>query len=127
VNSICRPSTFVASASPVTRRPTGVAARWRNVDGRADRALAGIGISADRIESGILHDHDHHGGGEHRRRNRVLEPVRKMLGLDEKAEGALGSEGIWPWLALSTVLGRSFYGAYGGSPGRPKPRGVKPA
>src|SRR5882724_4818647 len=29
-------------------------------------------------------------GGEHRRQNRVLEPVRKMLGLDEVAEGAFG-------------------------------------
>src|SRR5436190_6092404 len=29
VNSIRRPSTFVTSASPVTRLPTGVAARWR--------------------------------------------------------------------------------------------------
>jgi hypothetical protein len=27
VNSICRPSTLVTSASPLTKRPTGVAAR----------------------------------------------------------------------------------------------------
>jgi len=35
------------------------------------------------------------GVAKHRRQNRVLEPVRKMLGLDEQAEGAFGSEGIW--------------------------------
>jgi len=31
VNSICRPSTFVTSASPLTKRPTGVGARWRTL------------------------------------------------------------------------------------------------
>ncbi len=30
------------------------------------------------------------------RQNRVLEPVRKMLGLDEEVEGALGSKGCGP-------------------------------
>jgi len=29
VNSICPPSSSVTSASPLTRRPTGAAARWR--------------------------------------------------------------------------------------------------
>ena len=53
VNSICRPSSFVTSASPLTRRPTGVAARWR---GGTDRALAGIEISPDRVESSVFHD-----------------------------------------------------------------------
>src|SRR5713101_2387334 len=33
------------------------------------------------------------GSGEHRRQDRVLEPVREMLGLDEEAEGAFGSKG----------------------------------
>ena len=32
--------------------------------------------------------------GEHRRQDRVLEPVRKMFGLDEEVEGALGYRGI---------------------------------
>src|SRR6516164_6523020 len=95
VNSICRPSTFVTSASPVTRRPTGVAAKW-HVDGRAGCALTGIEIGPDRIERCVFHDHDHDGSGEHRRQDRVLEPVRKMLGLDEEAEGAFGSEGYMP-------------------------------
>ena len=54
-----------------------------HVDGRADRALTRIDISPDRIEGGVFHDHDHHGGGEHRRQDRVLEPVREMLGLDD--------------------------------------------
>lgn len=31
VNSICGPSTLVTSASPLTKRPTGVAARWRTL------------------------------------------------------------------------------------------------
>src|SRR5207237_9070888 len=48
------------------------------------------------VEGGGCHDHDHHGSGEHRRQDRVLEPVRKMLRLDEKVEGALGSDGYLP-------------------------------
>jgi hypothetical protein len=63
------------------------------VDDRADRALTGIEISPDGIESGVFHDHDHHGSREHRRQDRVLESVRKMLGLDEEAERAFGSKG----------------------------------
>jgi hypothetical protein len=64
-----------------------------HVDGRADRAFAGIEISPNRVEGGVFHDHDHHGSGEHRRQDRVLEPVREMLGLDEEVEGALGPKG----------------------------------
>src|ERR1700730_18950015 len=67
-----------------------------NVDGRADRALTGIEIGSDCIEGSVFHDHDQHGGSDHRRQYRVLEPVRKMLGLHEKAEGALGSNGYLP-------------------------------
>src|SRR5208282_3997930 len=74
VNSICGPSTFVTSASPVTRRPTGVAARWRTFDGCADCALARIEIGPDCIEGGVFHHHDHDGSGEHRRQDRFLEP-----------------------------------------------------
>ena len=67
-----------------------------HVDGRADSALAGIEIGPDRIQRSVFRDHDHHGSGEHRRQDRVLEPVRKMFGLDQEAEGALGSEGYLP-------------------------------
>ena len=67
-----------------------------HIDGRADCALAGIEIGPDCIEGGVFHDHDHDGSGEHRRQDRVLEPVRKMLGLDEEAEGAFGSERYLP-------------------------------
>jgi hypothetical protein len=64
-----------------------------HVDGRAYCALARIEIGPDCIEGGVFHDHDHDGSSEHRRKDRVLEPVRKMLGLDEEAEGAFGSRG----------------------------------
>src|SRR5947207_3110595 len=60
--SICRPSTFVTSASPVTVRPTGVAREMAHVDNRADCALTRVEISPDCIEGGVFHDHDHHGG-----------------------------------------------------------------
>jgi Txe/YoeB family toxin of Txe-Axe toxin-antitoxin module len=56
-----------------------------HVDSCADCALTGIEIGLDRVEGGIFHDHDHDGSGEHRRQDRVLEPVRKMFGLDEEA------------------------------------------
>src|SRR5271157_1143950 len=65
-----------------------------HVDGRADCALARTEIGPDYFEA--LHDHDHERSGEHRRQDHVLEPVRKMLGLDEEAEGAFGSEGYLP-------------------------------
>jgi hypothetical protein len=64
-----------------------------HVAGRADSTFAGIEISPDRIEGGVFHDHDHRGSGEYRRRDRVLEPVRKMFGPDEEVERALGSQG----------------------------------
>jgi hypothetical protein len=96
VNSIWRPSIFITSASPVTRRPNRRRGEMAHVDRRADSTLAGIEIGSDRIEGGVLHDHDHDGSGEHRRQDRVLEPVRKMLGQDEKAEGAFGSKGYPP-------------------------------
>ena len=67
-----------------------------HVDGRANRALAGIELGPDCIEGGVFHDHDHDGSGEYWRQCRVFEPVRKMLGLDEEAEGAFGSEGYLP-------------------------------
>src|SRR5271169_637852 len=63
------------------------------VDGRADSAFAGIEISPDLIEGGVFHDHDQHGSGEHRRQDCVLEAVRKMFGLDEEVERALGTKG----------------------------------
>ena|SRR2546430_11846204 len=81
--------------------PGDQASNWRRremayVDGRADRALTGIEIGPDCIEGGVFHHYNHDGSGEHRRQDRVLEPVRKMFGLDEKAEGAFGSEGDLP-------------------------------
>ena len=39
VNSICRPSTFVTSASPLTRRPAGLAARLRTLTAVPAEAL----------------------------------------------------------------------------------------
>jgi hypothetical protein len=67
-----------------------------NVDGRADGAFARIEIRPDCIEGGVFYDHDHDGSGKHRRQDRVLEPVRKVLGQDKEAEGAFGSEGYLP-------------------------------
>jgi len=55
-----------------------------HVGGRADCALAGIEIGPDCIEGGVFHDHDHYGSGEHRRQDRVLEPVRKMLRMGQR-------------------------------------------
>jgi len=40
--------------------------------------------------------------GEHRRQDRVLEPVRKMFGLDEEVEGALGYRGICLMVCFQT-------------------------
>jgi hypothetical protein len=80
-----------------------------HIDGCADRALAGIEIGPDRVEGGVLHDHDHHGSGKHRRQDRVIEPVRKMLRLDEEAEGAFGSEGYLPYRLPKSSRPR-FYG-----------------
>src|ERR1700736_5287002 len=54
------------------------------VDGGAECALTWIEISSDCVEGGVFHDHDHHGSGEHRREDRVLEPVREMFGLDQE-------------------------------------------
>jgi hypothetical protein len=51
-------------------------------------------IRPDCVEGGVFHDHDHHGSSEHRRQDRVLEAVGKMLGLDEEVEGAFGSKGV---------------------------------
>src|SRR6516164_862909 len=58
---------------------------------RSDSALAGIEIGTDRVEGGVLHNHDHDRRGEHRRQHRVLESIGEVLGLNEKAEGAFGS------------------------------------
>src|SRR3984893_2899081 len=94
-----------------------------NVDGGADRALTGIEIGSDCIEGSVFHDHDHHGGSEHRRQDRVLEPVRKMLGLHEKAEGALGSKGYLPHglpskrPAATNMLVRAWFRGSYASPG----------
>src|SRR5262249_49453663 len=66
------------------------------VDGSPDRALSGIEIGFDGIKRGIFHSHDHDWGGEYRWQGRVLEPVRKVLGLDEKVKGASGSNGYLP-------------------------------
>src|ERR1700730_1943706 len=71
-----------------------------HVDHRGDSALARIEIGSDCVEGGVFHHHDHHGSGEHRRQDRVLEPVREMFGLDEEVEGALASRGSSSWLIL---------------------------
>ena len=62
----------------------------------ANRAFAGVKIGLDRVERGVLHDHDHDRRREHRRQSRILEPVREMLGLDDEGEGALGSRWYLP-------------------------------
>jgi hypothetical protein len=76
-----------------------------HVDGCADCALARIEIGPDCIEGGGFHDHDHDGSGEHRWQDRVLEPVRKMLGLDEEGEEAFGLRAVSAsWLAATTDM-----------------------
>src|ERR1700730_19138450 len=90
------PVDFRYLSLPGDQASNGRRREMASVDGRADRALTGIEIGSDCIEGSVFHDHDHHGGSEHWRQDRVLEPVRKMLGLHEKAEGALGSKGYLP-------------------------------
>jgi len=47
---------------------------------------------------------------DNRGKDRVLEPVRKMRGLNQEAEGAFGCEGYLPhWLVLKSPRPR-FYG-----------------
>jgi len=81
-----------------------------DIDFGANRAFAGVEIGLDRVERGVLHDHDHDRRREYRRQSRILEPVREMLGLDDEGEGALGSrrylpQGMPPYLArASTAL-----------------------
>ena len=48
------------------------------------------------------------GVAKHRRQCRVFEPARKMLGLDEEAEGAFGSEGYLPHGLPSKVATRNM-------------------
>jgi hypothetical protein len=69
-----------------------------HVDSRADCALTRVEISPDCIEGGVSMTMIITGGGEHRRQDRVLEPVRKMLGLEEEAEGAEGALGSKEYL-----------------------------
>ena len=91
VNSICRPSCYLRlSGNQASNRRCR---EMTHIDGRTDCALAGIEID---IEGGVFHDHDHHRSGKHRGQHCVLEPVREMLGLNEKVEGALGSQGYLP-------------------------------
>src|SRR5262249_29983857 len=66
-----------------------------DIDLGANRAFAGVEIGLDRVERGVLHDHDHDRRREHWRQSRILEPVREMLGLDDEGEGAPGS---WRYL-----------------------------
>src|SRR5215472_14559093 len=67
-----------------------------DIDLGANRAFAGVEIGLDRVEGGVLHDHNHDRRREHRRQSRILEPVREMLGLDDEGEGALGSRRYVP-------------------------------
>jgi hypothetical protein len=63
VNSICRPSTLRHFGLPADQAANRGRREVAHIDGGADRALAGIEISPDRVEGGVFHDHDHHGSG----------------------------------------------------------------
>ena len=63
-----------------------------DVDRGADRALAGIEITLDRVEGGVFHHHDHDGSGEYRRQHGVLEAVGEMLRQYAQRERAFCAE-----------------------------------
>src|ERR1700719_4185817 len=100
------------------------------VDGGAECALTWIEISSDCVEGGVFHDHDHHGSGEHRREDRVLEPVREMFGLDQELKEPLAPRGICliacPQEPATTVLRAELRGPVSKASGSSHPKRGQP-
>src|SRR5580704_824297 len=94
VNSICRPSTFVTSASPVTRRPTGVAARWRTLTAVPTALSSGSRYAPDRVEGGVFHDHDHGGSTNTGGRIASLDRSARCSGWARRLKEPLAPRGI---------------------------------
>src|SRR5205823_4591363 len=59
---------------------------------RPDSALSRFEIRLNRVERGILHDHDHDRRREHWRQRRVLELIGEMLGPYDQFEPALRAD-----------------------------------
>ncbi len=62
-----------------------------NINFRADRTLTCIQKWLYRIESRVLHGHDHNGGRQHLRQHRVFELIGEMLRQHPQREGSCRS------------------------------------
>src|SRR5579863_269656 len=63
-----------------------------HVDVRAERAFAGVEIWFDRVESCILHDHDHDRRRQDWGQCHILESAGEMVGHHDKTERTLGAD-----------------------------------